>query len=590
MATMIPSNVDNFSTPGEGELYRFFKTALRPDADIFAWHNPHIEKCEPDFILYTPECGLVVFEVKDWMFSQIRKVESDSVLLEIGDQLESRKHPLPQAIDYSQKLQTMLRKYSNQVVDYTKNLPCSVMWGIIFPHIKREEYLGSALARSIPEDRVMLMDDLLETSPLRKDASGQALRKWLKETFPPKFINQMDRSKLKEVCDSICPPAFQVLPRQKPANTDQADTILKLDHKQETLASRYHSGKMLISGPAGSGKTLILAHQAWNLPRSNKIQKVLFVCFNLALAGYIKRLLSRKGARFGDAHVTVLPFYDVCDRITKLGLKHADEGADYYKATLQLCLDELDREDHPLRQNWDAILVDEGQDFTADMAKVLTCLLRPDGVLIVAQDKDQSLYHTDDKAWQEVCPDLREYTLTQQYRNTRTIATFAARLQTTPSGTVTFEGANGPEPSWIQAPEWRELVHRVADAVAERVEAGVPMNEIAVLYTHKIAGEEEDALPDALHQALEARGLLTHWASKDEYGKRNYDITTDSVTISTIHSVKGMDFAHVFLLGLDLLGKDTPQNRNLAHVGITRAREQLTLGVCGENWLTALLR
>jgi superfamily I DNA/RNA helicase len=66
-----------------------------------------------------------------------------------------------------------------------------------------------------------------------------------------------------------------------------------------------------------------------------------------------------------------------------------------------------------------------------------------------------------------------------------------------------------------------------------------------------------------------------------------FDITTSSVTISTIHSVKGMDFHCVFLSGLDLLEPSerwsAEQLKNLAYVGMTRARYQLIIPYVSGN-------
>jgi superfamily I DNA/RNA helicase len=71
------------------------------------------------------------------------------------------------------------------------------------------------------------------------------------------------------------------------------------------------------------------------------------------------------------------------------------------------------------------------------------------------------------------------------------------------------------------------------------------------------------------------------WLSEDYRAKKQNDITANSVTISTIHSVKGLDFACVFLLGLDALNPDDrwkeEQINCLAYVGITRARYRLTI-------------
>ncbi|WP_414600850.1 ATP-binding domain-containing protein [Desulfovibrio sp.] len=68
-----------------------------------------------------------------------------------------------------------------------------------------------------------------------------------------------------------------------------------------------------------------------------------------------------------------------------------------------------------------------------------------------------------------------------------------------------------------------------------------------------------------------------------------FDITTDSVCISTIHSANGLDFSHVFLLGMDRLQPEKPRQRRLAYVGMTRAREHLTLAICGREGLVPVL-
>jgi superfamily I DNA/RNA helicase len=68
--------------------------------------------------------------------------------------------------------------------------------------------------------------------------------------------------------------------------------------------------------------------------------------------------------------------------------------------------------------------------------------------------------------------------------------------------------------------------------------------------------------------------------SESYRSKKAYDITTNRVTISTIHSAKGLDYAVVFLLGLDYLtpkGWTEEQIANLTYVGITRARHQLII-------------
>ena len=109
-----------------------------------------------------------------------------------------------------------------------------------------------------------------------------------------------------------------------------------------------------------------------------------------------------------------------------------------------------------------------------------------------------------------------------------------------------------------------------------------PLSEIAVMYTMKKSTKESPfTIPALITAALERRGILNKWLSEDYRAKRSHDITASSVTITTIHSAKGLDFACVFLIGLDAMepGERWAQEQIdcLAYVGITRARYQLEI-------------
>ena len=140
----------------------------------------------------------------------------------------------------------------------------------------------------------------------------------------------------------------------------------------------------------------------------------------------------------------------------------------------------------------------------------------------------------------------------------------------------------------------------IAAWVADRIstlneEEGYPLAEIAVIYTMR-SPENDSAmnLPRLLEVALERKGIIHNWISEDYRAKRSYDVTTDSVTISTIHSVKGFDYACVFLLGLDWLEAGDrwteEQIRKLAYVAVTRARERLFIPYCTNKMIKMLLR
>ena len=79
MATMIPSDIDDFNTDGERRFYEFLQSVAKPDQRYNCWYLPDVEGKEPDFVLFCEEIGLVIFEVKDWALDQIEEANPSGV-------------------------------------------------------------------------------------------------------------------------------------------------------------------------------------------------------------------------------------------------------------------------------------------------------------------------------------------------------------------------------------------------------------------------------------------------------------------------------------------------------------------------------
>lgn len=99
-------------------------------------------------------------------------------------------------------------------------------------------------------------------------------------------------------------------------------------------------------------------HKTACLFRYNSIIKsILFICYNMMLINYIRRLLAEKGVPFGRDGVQVKHFYELCSEILGEPVEYENQDSDYYEMVSQEALDKAETSD--LR--FDAVLVDDGQ-------------------------------------------------------------------------------------------------------------------------------------------------------------------------------------------------------------------------------------
>ena len=106
MATMIPENVELFTTEGERQTYRFLEAMAKPDNRFVCWYLPDVQGKEPDFLLFSGKTGLLVLDVKGWNLEQIRETTPHQLVLDIGGKTEPREIPLKPARDYVSAMMT----------------------------------------------------------------------------------------------------------------------------------------------------------------------------------------------------------------------------------------------------------------------------------------------------------------------------------------------------------------------------------------------------------------------------------------------------------------------------------------------------
>jgi len=239
----------------------------------------------------------------------------------------------------------------------------------------------------------------------------------------------------------------------------------------------------------------------------------------------------------------------------------------------------------------------EGQDFNSAMLRVVFSLLNDKtNNLTLALDEGQNIYGRD-LSWQrhgEKAVATVE-SVSRVYRNTVEIRDFAQRFISKTFGRheemgSTYCDVHGPAPELKCLESYDKIAALVAETIKTFNEQGeYPLSEMAILYARRSLKEGDNVLiPELFANGLEAKGIMSGWISEDYRAKRFYDITTETVSISTIHSAKGLDYACVFLVGLDQLepgiwSKD--QIRRLTYVAITRARHRLFIPYVKETGL-----
>jgi hypothetical protein len=601
MARMYPDDIEDYAeaTEGEKRVFRFLREAARPDEDFICWYEPPIGNAgkEPDFLLFGKRLGLLVLEVKDWASWQIISFNPHQFTVRISGKAEKKTNPDKQAKGYINTLKERLSRVPEFLSDDPRfkghpRIPIGRI--VVFPNISRGEYTDSNFKWLIEAERVLLKEDLEAGGEFLCDTSGKRFQARISKVMPFAFKGFIQED-IDRLCSILWPEGRIDLPvRLGSGKARFQEEVLALDEVQSRLAWRIGPGHQVIKGPPGSGKTLVLVHQCCQLYRYRPgAKRILLVCYNIALVSYLRRLLQEKGIVLGEDGVQVLHFYELCSRILGEKIHYENEDNDYYSLITDKALEKVSRGERRIRP-FDAILVDEAQDFNNGMLKTVSGLLAPKGDLIIALDPFQDLYRRK-ASWRSLGIEAsgRTHYLKKAYRNTIEIFEFTQRFIGATSPTeeqmslLPEDLAHHGDPPDIRRFESTEeieafLVDDISDSI---IKEGFKRSEIAVIYDDKVYGPsrftyDNRALPMRILDTLNSRGIPTTWVSQDVRSKEMYDITTDRVSLISVHSSKGLDFDIVYLVGMDHIrssGDAKDDLVSLGYVAMTRAKYRLVI-------------
>lgn len=542
MARMFPASVGADTESGaERELFRAFQEQLPNDYVVMhgvKWLNRrrrYDAVGEADFVILHPRRGLLVIEVKGGRIRGEWSGDEWSSISRNG-QAHAIKNPVKQADRAFWALKEKLEDNPG-----TSRFSYPMFRGVAFP-----DTLTSEATFGIDWDRSLVMDssDLNDVLPaIERMYSRDAP----KEPLPKAAIDAVI-SLLQPTVD------LQRLGLVAEMRAGESLIVRLSDEQSRFLQFIRNQPRVVINGCAGSGKTMLAVEKALQL--ANEGFEVLLTCFNRPLAEWMQAVVSRKSG-VANGSVRVSHYHDLavklCEEAGMPSTVRPREQA-YWDDDLP---DDLLAAIPNLEARFDAIVVDEGQDFRDNWWVTLQELLvEPDtGPLYIFQDPHQAIYQRTSDLPITTPP----YVLEHNYRSTAAIHERVVGF---------YDG--DPKPGSI-GPAGRpvEQVEPSGKGVAEDVrrvvgrllgEEGLSARQVVVLTPYGKARSE-------LKEGASIGAVTLTWSGEPDAGQ---------VRVSSVHAFKGLESDVVILVEPHGLSRGRNPHR-LCYVALSRAKHHLVV-------------
>lgn len=329
---------------------------------------------EADFVVLVPERGLVVIEVKDWPELQIH-----------NGHWQSRKHP---DAPWKTHIHSPLEQANIALQKLMRSLARSGCIPQSAQHWPEHRHMA-ILTRGVPES---CEGNNIPFDSLYLCGASELIH--LQERIEKLFIlphpERMNAARLAKIADTLAPSVLFHMSLENYLQEMDTSTSNILN----ILPSLYEStGGIRVEGCAGSGKTVIACAEAARLAAAlpdNGQQRILMLCFNHAMANELQQngLLSE---HTGVIHISAFHDFCISSILEPRGLGYLInyEGAGDRLSDEAL---EMITRLEPELPHFDAIFVDEAQDFRESWWKIIRSLLIPGGKLYIFADENQDLY------------------------------------------------------------------------------------------------------------------------------------------------------------------------------------------------------
>lgn len=365
---MIPSHPHTTTPPGEIEVFK----RLKDDPGTKDWtvlHSLEISQhvknvCgEADFLILIPQFGVLCLEIKShnkiirnhqgWFYGKNPEPDSRGPFKQASEAMHS------------------LRKYlTNRSVE-SGNL---LFWsGACFPYAplnlktcEWDDWQNIDKAKFSRAPISQLCESILINAKEKMKSNGHH---WVEEGTA-----SFTKEKVKTLAQ-VYRPCFEVIPSAHSKMSD-LESELKNYTEEQFKALDYISTnpRVIFSGAAGTGKTVVSIEAALRARADNPNAKIKWLCFNRNLADWIKSKSSLK-----ESNIEVINIHRWLLEITGASPTQAQHNSSQYWQTElpQLAIETLLEKEIPESQQLDVLIVDEAQDILQpDLLDFLDLILK----------------------------------------------------------------------------------------------------------------------------------------------------------------------------------------------------------------------
>jgi Nuclease-related domain/UvrD-like helicase C-terminal domain/AAA domain len=543
MAKMYPSKIlAGTQSNAERKVYFALKDNL-PDT-FTAFHslpllvrNQNADALLPreiDFLVCHPQHGLLVIEVKGGGIS-CDGPEGLWTSTSSDGQVHKIKNPYSQA---QRALFALLDELKDCGIGKNRCFP--IAYAVWFPDIELDNTI-LGWSSNYPD---ITFDSCTCADP--KDLILHVLEKCLIRTAPKPPGPDGIQALVKYLA-----PKWQIPLRLGTALREEEQAFFEATKSQyKVLSMLGRKRRALICGAAGSGKTFLALEKAYTMAKAGN--DVLLLCYNHRLAAWLRTQSPQ------TENISIFHYHGLCSHFCRLAghpLPTPDPLSDtknFFAAELpEALMDAIAATD--LR--FDAVIVDEGQDFEALWWLSIQELLKDpgEGPQYIFYDDNQRLYSTRFDFPIKEDPLL----LCENCRNTQKIHVEIMKFYVGQSEPLSI-GPEGRKPVEIQVASdsaERSAVENIVKALLNQ--ENVPAESIVIL-TPKAQGKSKWREGDKL------AGLPLSWKTST---------TNRAIACATIHSFKGLESPVVILT--EMTEPDSDRLRQLSYVGCSRAKSHL---------------